>query len=196
MLTEQPSHRLIDGLRAGDSRIEYEFWERYGSALERLAEQYLSPQLRARFGPEDVVQSACRTFLRRVRGGEFQLDDSSALWRMLAAITVNKVRERARYHRRQRRSIDQEIRFSASRDDSWAGRLDPADPHGSPADAAAFTEQLEQLLATLDEEERPIVILKLEDLTNDEVALRLNLSERTVRRKLKHIQARLVRSLQ
>jgi DNA-binding CsgD family transcriptional regulator len=36
-----------------------------------------------------------------------------------------------------------------------------------------------------------VVELKLEDLSNDEVALRLNLSERTVRRALKRVEARL-----
>jgi len=188
-------NRLINGLRAGDSRIEYEFWQRYGEPLQRLAEQRLSPQLQARVGPEDVVQSACRTFLRRTRGGEFQLADSSALWQLLCAITLTKVREQARFHRRHKRSVHQEIRLAVPAGDSGDGGPDLADPHAEPDEAIAAADQMEQLLATLDDEERPVVALKLQDLTNDEVAQHLNLSERTVRRTLKRIQVRLAQAM-
>ena len=194
MVSEESCQRLINGLRAGDSHIEYEFWESYSPALQQVAERYLSPQLQARFGSDDVVQSACRTFMRRVRGGEFQVDDSRALWRVLVVITVNKVRERARFHRRRKRSVDQEIRLSGAASDEPRD-LDPVDYQDDPGDAAAFAEQMERLLAGFDEEERLIVLLKLQDLTNDAVAQKLDLSERTVRRKLKLIQARLSRAL-
>src|SRR5690348_13861516 len=101
--------RLIQGLRSGDRPVVEEFWEQYGTQLEGLAERYLSERLRRRVGAEDVVQSAYRTFLRRAQAGEFQLADSDGLWRLLCAITIAKVREIARFHRRQRRSIDQEV---------------------------------------------------------------------------------------
>lgn len=193
MLTLADNQELIQGLRVGDSRAEFAFWERYSPALQRLARQHLAPHLQARLGAEDVVQAACWSFLQRVRDGEFQLDDCCDLWKMLAAITITKVREQARYHRRHRRSIDQEIRLAPASDDSGAYRLDPADLSDAPDDALAFSEQVEQLLAILEDDERSIVVLKLDNLTNDEVALRLNLSERTVRRKLKHVQVRLTR---
>jgi RNA polymerase sigma-70 factor (ECF subfamily) len=190
MTEDQHWNRLIDGLRTGDPWMEYLFWEQYGPALHRLAEQRLSPQLQARVGAEDVVQSACRTFMRRARGGEFHLSDSNALWQILCVITLTKVREQARFHRRHKRSIHQEVRLAAG-GSSAGGKADLTDPHSEPAEAIDLADQMEQLLATLDEEERVIVELKLQDLTNDEVARRLNLSERTIRRTLKRIQARL-----
>jgi RNA polymerase sigma factor (sigma-70 family) len=183
--------RLIDGLRAGNAAIEREFWERYGAALHRVAERRLSPQLQARVGPEDVALSAYRTFLRRSRAGEFQLADCAALWKILCFLTLTKVREQARFHRRRKRSVEQEHRLGATTDsaDVALGVLDPA---AEPAEAAAVADEMEALLARLDEEERQVVALKLQDLTNDEVALRLNLSERTVRRMLKRIADKLV----
>jgi RNA polymerase sigma factor (sigma-70 family) len=196
MPDEDHWRRLTDGLRAGDPRAEHEFWQRYGPALQRLAEKRLSPKLQARVGPEDVVQSARRTFLRRARGGEFQLPDSGALWQLLCAITLTKLAEQARFHSRRKRSITQETPLEhASADSSDAGDFDPVDPHGDPVDAVALADQLEQVLAMLDERERQIVDLKLQDLTNDDVAQRLNLSERTVRRTLKTLQARLTHAL-
>ena len=182
---------LIRGLRDGDSRCERAFWQEYGEALQRLADRHLGGGLRARVGPEDVVQSACRTFLRRARVGEFQLPDSAALWRVLCAITLTKVREQARFHRRQKRGLDQEVPLAA---DSDAGAV-PADRGPAPDEAAAFADQFEQLLAGLDDEERQVVALKLQEHTNEEVAEALGCSERTVRRLVKRVQARLAKLL-
>ncbi len=186
--------RLIDGLRAGDPRIEREFWDRHGEALHRLADRHLAGRLRARVEADDVVLSAYRTFLRRARVGEFQLPDSGSLWRLLCVITLTKVREQARFHMRQKRGIAQEVPLSPSVE-SNAGSLDPADPNPPPAEAVAFADQMQHLLGSLDEEERQIVEVKLEDLTNDEVAQRLGCSERTVRRILKRIESKLRRLL-
>lgn len=185
--------RLIRGLRAGDDQVAREFCEQYGDLLHRIADKHLAAGLRRRVGPEDVVQSACRTFLRRVQGGEFQLADSEGLWRLLCAITLTKVREQSRFHLRQKRGLDQEQPLAAVGDQSAAG-FDVVDPRPTPAEAAAFADGFEQLLASLDEEERRIVDLKLQELTNDEVAERLGYSERTVRRILKRLQGRLMRA--
>src|SRR4051812_47370036 len=99
---------LIDGLRRGDQRITQEFWDQYGRMLHGLAEKNLAEGVRRRVGPEDVVQSVCRTFLRRAQIGEFQLPDSESLWRLLCAITLTKVREQTRFHLRQKRGLDRE----------------------------------------------------------------------------------------
>jgi RNA polymerase sigma factor (sigma-70 family) len=183
---------LIDGLRTGDQRIAQEFWDQYGGMLHGLAERNLAEGMRRRVGPEDVVQSVCRTFLRRAKIGEFQLPDSESLWRLLCAITLTKVREQTRFHLRQKRGLDQEIHVSALSDaDSSAGGFDKVAPGPTPAEAAAFDDQFQQLLGSLDEEERQIIDLKLQDCTQEEIAQRLHCSDRTVRRILKRVQRRL-----
>src|ERR1700709_2170315 len=65
--------RLINGLRSGDERVIHDFYGQYGALMETVADKHLAQGLRRRIGPEDVVQSACRTFLRRAKGGEFQI---------------------------------------------------------------------------------------------------------------------------
>lgn len=178
--------RVIRGLRDGDRQVLFDFWKNYGVALQQVAEMNLAPGVRRRVGPEDVVQSACRTFFRRAQIGQFQLADAEELWRLLCAITLNKVREQTRFHLRQKRGLAQEVHAS---DDSNASF--PAAAAGpTPAEAAEFADQLEQLLASLDPEERQIVDLKLQDFTQEEISQQLNCSERTVRRILKRIQAR------
>src|SRR3954447_7477702 len=115
--------QLIQGLRTGDRQATQAFWDQYGELLQKVAEKHLAGGLRRRVGPEDVVQSACRTFLRRARGGEFRLEDSEGLWRLLCAITLTKIREQARYHLRQKRGLDREQPLAT---DSAAGVRPPA----------------------------------------------------------------------
>jgi RNA polymerase sigma factor (sigma-70 family) len=190
--TEDRWQQLIQGLRAGDAQATRAFWDQYGGLLQKVAERHLAGGLRRRVGPEDVVQSACRTFLRRAKGGEFRLEDSEGLWRLLCAITLTKIREQARYHLRQKRGLDQETPLEAPAGDS-GGNFQLAAPGPTPAEAAEFADQFQQLLAALDEEERRIVDLKLQEFTHEEVAEQLGCSERTVRRVIKRVQARLAR---
>src|SRR5262249_34389478 len=145
---------------------------------------------------EDVAQSACRTFLRRARGGEFQLADSEGLWRLLCAITLSKIREQTRFHLRQKRGIDREVQPAPAAGDSSSIDFQPAAPGPTPAEAAEFADQFQRVLAGLDDEERQLVDLKLQECTNDEIAERLGCSERTVRRLLKRVQAHLARSFE
>ncbi len=77
-----------------------------------------------------------------------------------------------------------------------AVRFEPAASGPTPAEAVAFTDQFQQLMAALDDEEQRLVDLKLQQYTNDEAAERLGCSERTVRRLLKRVRSRLERAFQ
>jgi RNA polymerase sigma-70 factor (ECF subfamily) len=177
----------VQRLAEGDEQVVGEFWRDYGGRLQALAAGFLTSRLQRREGPEDVVQSVCRTFLRRSRAGEFQLADRDALWRLLCAITLAKVREKARFHGRQKRRLDRERHLDSSR---VGGKLVPA-KEPTPAEAAEFADQMQQLLFGMDEEERQIVTMRLEQFTYAEMAERLGCSERTVRRMVKRVQERL-----
>jgi RNA polymerase sigma factor (sigma-70 family) len=183
-------------LSEGDEEVVAAFWSQYEPRLHALASKRLGRHIARREGPEDIVQSACRTFLRRAKQGQFRFSEREDLWRLLCAITLAKTREKTRYHLRQRRSVVREQRLDAPPNDSDPPFASPADDQPTPAEAAAFAEQLEHLLGSLDAEERRLVELKLEDCTNEEAARRLSCSERTVRRILKRVQGRLSRLLE
>jgi RNA polymerase sigma-70 factor (ECF subfamily) len=185
---------LIQGLRQGDPQAVRVFCERYGPLLQQVAARHLPQGLRRRVGPETIGESACRSFLRRARADEFELPDCENLWRLLTAITLTKVREQIRFHRRQKRNIDQEVPLTAPAAEEGKRGLDPEDHQPSPAEAAEFRDQFEQLMASLDEEEQRLVDLKLQQYTNQEVAERMGCSERTVRRLLERVRARLERA--
>lgn len=190
MNDDAPQDWLTRFLQGDPAEME-RFWKQYGPMLERVAASHISDRLRARVGAEDVIQSACRTFFRRAQAGEYQLQDAESLWRLLCAITVTKVKEQARFHLRKKRSMNREIAAT----DSSGDPLPIAANDLPPETAVDFADHFEQLLGTLSEEERVLVELKLRDLTHDEVATRMNTSERTVRRLFKQLQLKLTQAL-
>ena len=84
---------------------------------------------------ELVVLSACKSFFLRNRRGEFQVDDWSELWSVLAMITVRKCGKRLRHLRAARRDAGREVGWPDRDDDAvvvsrpypHAGRS--GDPH-------------------------------------------------------------------
>ena len=58
----------------------------------------------------------------------------------------------------------------------------------TPDAALEFADTFDNLVASLDEDERKLIDLKLQDQTNDEAAEALGMSERTVRRMLTRLQ--------
>jgi RNA polymerase sigma factor (sigma-70 family) len=183
-------------LVAGDEQVMQEFWHEYAPSLERLAHSRMTPALQRRVGAEDVAQSVCRTFLRRAQQGEFKLEASEGLWRLLCAITLTKVRQHARFHLRQKRGLNREVSLESAGGSTDAVAFEPAARDAiSPADALAFADQMSSLLGKLNDEERQIVEGKLEGLTQIEVAARLGCSERTVRRLLERVAERWSREL-
>lgn len=180
---------LAAGLRSGDAAAVRRFWNEYGPLLHDVAERRLAPVLRRRVSAEDVVQSVCRTFLRRVKGGELVLEDAERLWHLLCAIAIAKTREQARYHGRQKRSAHREVGLEPG--DTGAELVDALpDP-----EAVAVAGEIEAEINSLDDEERQIVLLKIADFTNDEIAAKLGCSERTVRRLINKVRDRFAEML-
>jgi len=181
-----PWDRLIDGLRRGDPEVLSEFFRRYRPALEGIAARSLQSGMRRRVGPESIALSVCRTFLRRAEDDQFTLEDDDSLWRLLCAITLNKVREKSRYHLRGKRGVDRETHL-----ESLGATEDLSDPTPTPEEAAIFADAFEHLIASLDQEEQRILELRLRERTHEQIAAEMGCSERTVRRVLKGLEVRL-----
>jgi RNA polymerase sigma factor (sigma-70 family) len=184
-------HCLLAALQSGDEQALNAFLAQYAPALERLAGKHIGLGMRRRVGPETVAQSVCRTFVRHVQDGSFQLDDGQQLWALLCAITCRKTQEKIRYHRRQRRDLNREQ--PANDDGGIVQRT--SDPTPTPAEQVVFADTFETLLGQLEPEDRQIVQLKLQEKTNEEVAQELKCSERTVRRILQRLEAQLTKAL-
>ena len=117
---EQDWSDWVSKLAAGDESTAADFWKQYGPRLQQLAGKHLAVGMQRRVDADDVVQSACRTFLRRVQGDEFALADSESLWRLMCAITMTKLKGHIRFHTRQKRAVDRERHFESGAGEGFA----------------------------------------------------------------------------
>ncbi len=187
MDAEKPITNLAARLRDGDPVAAEELFVRYGRRLITVAEQHLSRKLAARLDGADVVQSVFRTFFRRSAAGEFRLDSSAELWRLLVQITLRKARFYGRQH-------TASVRDVAAEAPGGAALLAGAAAHEpGPAEAAVLVDQIEGLLRGLPALYSDLLRFRLEGYSATEAAARLGVSRRTVHRGLALLRQRLIR---
>jgi RNA polymerase sigma-70 factor (ECF subfamily) len=183
-------------LRAGDSAAASELFQRFASQLINLARRQFAAELRHKVDPEDVVQSAYKSFFARYGDGKLEAVSWNSLWGLLTLITLRKCAERVAYHRAERRDAARELSTpSGGGPSEEAGPwLEALSREPTPPEAALLNEAVEQLLAGLDEDERQIVELSLQGHTTQEISDRLGQPERTVRRMRERVRNRLERA--
>lgn len=89
----RPDHVLLALTRSGDRAAAGELYERYARRLRDLAAHRTAG---GPIEPDDVVQSAFRTFLAGVGRGLYDVPDGQDLWALLVVVALNKVRAYAR----------------------------------------------------------------------------------------------------
>jgi RNA polymerase sigma factor (sigma-70 family) len=186
--------RWVTALKGGDLAAAQPLWERYHRRLVALARQKLRAARRRAADEEDVVQSAFHSFFAGVARGRFpQLDDRDNLWRLLVVITARKALDQLAHEHSKRRgggTLQGESRIppaGAGWDDAAIEQVVGEEP--TPEFAAQVAEEYQRLLDVLgDDSLRRVAVWKMEGLTNDEVAARLDCSRRTVARKLETIR--------
>ena len=103
---DDESVRLLELVRDGDSSAAEALYHRFVERLITLAKSRLSKRLTRRVDAEDVVQSVYRSFFVGAQDGRYNIERAGDLWRLLAAITVNKVLRQAEFHGQQKRDVD------------------------------------------------------------------------------------------
>lgn len=193
-MADSESQKLLQRIRTGDERAAEELLDRFADRLIALARGRLSKKMARRVDPEDIVQSACRSFFRNAQAGRYEVRDSDDLWRLLVAITVHKAVRQVRRHTAGKRSLSAEESAGAG------GILQVIAPAALardplPDDATALVEETELMMGRLSSLHRRILELSLQGFGVDEVAEQAKCSERTVERALKlartHLEARL-----
>jgi RNA polymerase sigma-70 factor (ECF subfamily) len=162
-------------------------FERFTRRLIGLARSQLDARLRHKIDPEDVVQSAYKSFFLRYGEGALAAEGWDGLWGLLTRITLRKCADRIRYHRAGCRNLSRE-----ARDDNEPWR-DAVGREPTPEEAALLTETVEHLLSGLDSEERGIVELSLQGYSTQEISEALGRAERSVRRLRERVRKQLER---
>src|SRR5262245_52754646 len=95
--------KWMDRLRARDDDAARELFRRFTQQLIALARRQFHPALRHKVDPEDVVQSAYKSFFFRYGEGNLDVGNWDSLWGLLTLITLRKCADRVAYHRAERR---------------------------------------------------------------------------------------------
>jgi RNA polymerase sigma factor (sigma-70 family) len=184
--SQPPARDIAARLKAGADSASPEIDEQYRGRLCELVRAEMNHRFRRKEDPEDVVQSAFRTFYRRNALGEFQIDSSGELWGLLETITRHKILKRVEKLTAGKRDPNREEYPDG---DALPGRLP------TPEEVAIAADLMEEALSGLDETYVKVFDLRLQNCTEEEIADRLGCTRGTVRTKLNRIRVRLGRLL-
>jgi RNA polymerase sigma-70 factor (ECF subfamily) len=180
----------MDRLRGGEDAAARDVFERYSRQLIGLARKRLDQGLGAKADPEDVVQSAYKSFFMRQRDGRLEVESWEGLWSLLVLITVRKCIDRVEYLRAARRDLTREMVAAEGGTEPWQLAID-REPQ--PEEAAILAETVEELFRAAEEDERPILQLSLQGFSVAEVSEQLGRAQRSVRRLRERVRKRLER---
>ena len=167
-----PDQQLIAAYQRGDEAAASELFERYYIRLLDLIRGQLGWKLREVEGSTDVAQSVLRSFFCQIRQDKVEVTPDNSLWPLLATIALNKVRNRGKFWRRERRDPSRQTPLGAG--------PDPLESGPSPEDLATVKELVDQLLEPFSERRRQIIKLILEGHGVSEIAREVGTTERTV----------------
>ena len=181
---------------AGGGDVEaaaQQLWERYFERLVHLAHARLRAAPRGPADEEDAALSAFNCFCQSAAAGRYpQLRDRDDLWRLLVAITARKVIDQTRRERRQRRGGGQvvgEAKLGGSDPGAGIGLDQLAGEGPTPEFAAMVADECRQRLAGLrDDSLRRIALQRMEGYNNEQIAMEMGCSLKSVERKLRLIR--------
>ncbi|WP_442508554.1 ECF-type sigma factor [Novipirellula sp. SH528] len=161
----------------------------YLPKLMRLAERNMSTRLKSKVGSDDMAGSIIGSVIRMSREGKIHIEQSDDFWRFLVAISLNKVRKKARYFNAQKRNVSRELQIGGD----WPTLEELARSSGDPTeeDGQAMSEILEVLTDRLDDDCKTVLAGKLEGKGNLDIAAMLGpagKSTKTVTRCWKKIE--------
>src|SRR5262245_10888684 len=160
-----------------------ELFQRYAGRLIALAKSRLSAKVSQRVDPEDVVQSAYRSFFAGARDGCYDLERGGDVWQLLVAITLHKLQDQVKLHTAKKRNVDLEQHFGS--EDSLLGlQAAVLAREPSPLEALSLVDHVEQLMRPLTPPQRRIVEMRLQGYDLREIAAATRRSVPTVRRVL------------
>jgi RNA polymerase sigma-70 factor (ECF subfamily) len=193
MTAEDTFTTLMDRLRSGEDTAARAVFDRFAGQLVGLVRRQFARRLAHRVDPEEVVQSAFKSFFLRHHQGKLQVGSWNNLWGLLTLIALRKCADRVEYLRAECRDVSREVAAAAGAVQPWELALDRAP---RPQEAAALAETVELLFRSVDADERPILEMSLQGYTAAEISLKLGRGLRTIQRLREQVRKRLARMQQ
>jgi RNA polymerase sigma factor (sigma-70 family) len=155
-------------------------FEQFSRRLIGLARCHLDARLANKVDPEDVVQSAYKSFFLRYGDQTLTTHGSDALGSLLTLITLRKCADRARYYQADCRDMNQEASALAGSEPAFWREAVSREP--TPEHAVVLAETVEKVLREVGADERQVVELSLQGYSTQEISAQLSRAERSVRR--------------
>ena len=167
MSATAPFTEFVQRIRAGDGQAAAELVRRYEPLVRREVRLQLEDsRLERLFDSMDVCQSVLKSFFVRTAAGQYDRDDPGQLIRLLVTMARNKLASAARRERRQKR----DYRRTGGDEEALAA---VAGTEPTPSGMLEGRDLMEQVRSRLTEEERSLADLRGEELTWEEIAIRL-----------------------
>ncbi|GAB5443114.1 MAG: hypothetical protein Fues2KO_34630 [Fuerstiella sp.] len=184
---EYAFRELTERLKNGSDDAFEEILERFGPYVMRSVRRSLDRRLRARFDSQDFVQAVWMTVHEhRDRLAECASPDS--LMALLVTIAQRKVRYQFRRHlQAQKQNINRE---RSMQNDSFVLPL-PDHSVEHPSQIVIAREQWDLMIDEEPAKYREIMELRCEGFTLDEIADKVGVNERTVRRVIRKLTSKL-----
>ena len=182
----------VEQLRSGHPDAAQKLWQSYFERLVRLARQRVQGRVRRVSDEEDIALSAFNSFCQGIEAGRFpKITDREDLWRLLVTITLHKVLHLVRDQGRQKRGGPLNLIEATEQSGQERAAVDQiVGREPSPEFVTQLVEEWDRLLARLDDPTlTDVAVCRMEGYTNGEIARRLNVTERTIERKLRLIRA-------
>lgn len=181
--TRNDSDDLFARARAGDEAAwEQLFSECYDKVL-RVVRMRMGRPMRSLYDSSDFANDVFKSLVAKF--DRFDFPNIEALKSHLCKAATQKLVDAHRYQHCQKRSIKRNQPLHALDEDSPG--FEPVAQDPSPSQFAQARETREQILATSSERERCLVELKLQELSNEEVAQQTGHPLRNVQRALKKL---------
>lgn len=177
-MSEQDTQGVFRKVMQGDEAAAKAIHDRFLVRLVALARSRLSVKLARKVDPDDIVQSAMRSFFIRARDGQFEIERGGELWSLLATITKTKLLKKAEHYRQQKRDINSDQPLAAT--DSRGDAVFADEP--TETEAVALADEVEFLMRELGPVQRKMLELRLQGEPIPDIAQHIERSERTVRR--------------
>ena len=170
----------IDGNPSESFDASLKIYSRYQNRLILLAKKRLLGVLKSKIDPDDIAQEVFAAFFAMADQNEVKWKERGDLWRLLAGIAINKVKQQFDHYSTLKRDLKAE------------SQLPDTAPQVGDRDVIELTELVEHVL----ESEKPLVAsvlnLRLAGFSFEEIAERVGRSTRTIRRLLESLKAKLI----
>lgn len=177
---------LVALIRQGDERAARVLHDRYARRLLGLVSRRMGKVLREKTEAEDIVQSVLRSVFLGFRSGQYDAPEGETLWNLMAAIAFTKLRKNGQFFTAQCRDGEREC--------SW-DQIDGDRQVIGDSSLQAVHDSLTDLLGSLRESEREVILLRLKRHSIEEISVMIGRSRRSVERVLQKCRQRFTHEL-